>query len=370
MELLEGVMAFAVVMIVLSTIVTGIAEALLRLTATRQTVLADAIKAFLRTEVAPIFEDKLRKRFDVPDGKDPVEYAADKTMRDLVLNPLVNYAERKVGEDKLQNFGWWRKLNHGVEKLTTYSMLQRLAKTEIGIEIASLARSEQRRVLTDLSRTYERYVAASNEVFRKNAHMGSAFIALVLCFSVNVSAGTVFDHLMNNPDARASLIERADAVAADNAEQIARLDALLEKLDEGGEIEGYELAEVKTLAATFDDQTRDLMEREALPIGWDQFPYNGDEAPTEDYLIWFVNVVAAAALVSLGGPFWYRVFASLSSLTQVVRQFSGTGRKETIEAGAKDQPASDAAIAKEDIAVTFDTALPEASRKAATEATA
>ena len=42
MDLLEGAAAFAVVMIVFSTIVTGIVEGILRLTATRQAVLARA----------------------------------------------------------------------------------------------------------------------------------------------------------------------------------------------------------------------------------------------------------------------------------------------------------------------------------------
>lgn len=366
MELLEGVMAFAVVMIILSTIVTGIAEALIRLFATRQQVLADAVSSFFRNEVVPRLTAQIGSAYA---GKSAPEIV-DALTREMVLNPLAATVEKKT---EVGRYSWWRRLNHGIEKLSTYSFLQRLAKTKLGRELKDMAEAEKMEVLTDLSRTYERYVAASNEIFRKYAHVVTTCVAVLLCFGANIDAGRVFDHLMNSPDARASLVAQAETAATTNAEAVARLDELVGKLNAGQQIDGLEAEEMKTLAADVAKPLEGLIEKDQLPLGPSYYPYcewldRDCAAPADRNLFtWILNVLVAGALVSLGGPFWYRVFASLSSLTQSLRQMGGGGRREVIEEGAAEQPASGAALKDEDIARTFDIA---AGTKVAPAATA
>ena len=375
MELLEGAAAFAVVMIVLSTIVTGIVEAILRVLATRQEVLAKAVKAFFANEITPRFEAELRRAYDVPEGEPVAKTVVEKLAREMVLNPLAQTVEDRHGKATLDKYGWWTRLRDGIETLTTYSLLQRLAKTKFGAELMETGAAARREALTAISRTYERYVAASNEVFRTRAHVATAFIAMALCTAANIDAGRVFSHLIDDPAARAGWIERGEA--ANEAEMAARgrVEALIGKLEAGEAIEGFDVADLKAAIAAPAADVGELTATDGLPIGPKYYPYctktmheglamvglsDGEQVGAckvdRTPLSWAINVIVAGMLVSLGGPFWYRVFSSLSSLAKVARQMGGGGRADKIDKDAPGQPASAKALTGEDIAKTFETA--------------
>ena len=581
MELLEGVMAFAVVMIILSTIATGITEAILRLLATRQRVLGKALKSLFAKEILPRFGPSLEARY----GIDPSKIGAlsraeiaDLLMRQMTLNPSGTPGEDKEMEALDGGTSWfggrlWLCATRGVERLTTYSFIQRLAKTEVGVALVDSltdtvsdrligARSEEavaaaggagaapeidrlaeisgnieaaeqkrraaaqarraaaearlsdalaeavetinseaaeqavrlvhdlasrapvdiraaleivdaaklareyvkftsaetlvetvlleaeaigreeaernvadekiraqdratladafeaamkvadspavkqavvslaeatghvlgdaiasvvedaeaalkaklNRTLNDVSRTFERYVAAANETFRAHAHVVTVIVAFSICIFGNVDAGRVFNHLMNNPDVRDALIAQAEDSSEANRAAIEALNVTLARLEKGEE-SGLSEEEIAKLGEVIAPLGK-LIDRDQLPIGSAYYPYCGlspldflGEAPAADSaackggtdrdgLSWLVNVLIAGALVSMGGPFWYRVFASLSQLASMLRHFGGGGGKEKIEPDdEKEQPASASAQKKEDIATTFLTAM-------------
>lgn len=703
MELLEGVMAFAVVMIILSTIVTGITEAVLRLLATRQKVLGDAVKSLLTKEILPRVGERIGEKYGVdPNTKEGRLKLAEMFARELTNN-VSDHEDERVGRGEIVDpvktrFGKLRRrLSLGIETLTTYSFLQRIAKSDIGdafiesfnsriaykatlereqtelqaraagragpakeaieaispametageaaaavaqlkagvaeaaekkrrdfqgkldaalsalsdvaarqaaneamrlaatasgggvtrealqelkrkalkrkrlqwsqasgpkaaveelfddleayagkaqkefmellskrdgarrdladalerarmaavndedlqfaikaletsaggllgdaaagvyVRARDYARKELEDRLQDVTRTYERYVAGANEVFKANAHRFTVGVAFAVCIIGNVDAGRVFTHLLDNPETRASLIAQIDEVNAANEEQIKSLNQLMvtasrtspplrvqaaadlvsagsvlkaalapepdklvldaiktaaggfrDRLSEyppkkpGDQPAAYgavvaftppaiakvaELAEAPDLTAVtkeavakalaeaeaamnavrqdaafvgygsteemmdsiteLRDQFGKLVSDDGLPIGSSYYPYCGSwiaehlakwsiidsvECPTEDNndrnpAIWLLNVLVAGALLSLGGPFWYRVFASLSQVAQMVRQLGGGGRRETIDPDAKEQPASAEAMKKENIVDTFLTA--------------
>lgn len=356
MEILEGAAAFAVVMIVLSTIVTGISEAMLRLLAVRQAVLADAIERLIVDEIVPSVKDKLTGVLDMDADGDLSGADVDMLKEKLTLSPL---AEKTL---KIP----FATMRFGHERITTYSLLQRIAKSELGDALAKAGRAELREKLTDIARTYERYAAAAAERFRYKAHRYTAIAAVLFAFGANVDAGRVFVYLMDDPSVRAQLFAQAEQAKTDNDAAIERLRAA--QTGEG-EASLEEVSEaVDGLASSLAAYRTDLR----LPIGPSYYPYCGsglseltifgfelDEVftatncagnPDRSYFGWAAYTLLAGVLIGLGGPFWYRVYSSLSRIIGMARSFGGG---EVIDEGATNQPASHKALSGEDIVTTF-----------------
>lgn len=354
MDILEGAAAFAVVMIVMSTIVTGIAEAFVRLLAVRQAVLVEAIERLVVDRIAPAIAAQIGKELKKADDSGLTAEALARVKNALTLSPLADHA--RIG-------GPLSKMRFGHERITTYSFLQRLAKSQLGDALAQYGRAELRERLTDIARTYERYAAAAAERFRYKAHRYTAVIAVLFAFGANIDAGRVFVHLMENPEIRAKLIEQADPAFRANQDAQARLQRVLD----GDTGEGT-LEEARKAA----DEARRALDRvtaeAALPIGPSYYPFCGDtfigrlfDKPAcagvtdRTWFGWIAYTALAGVLIGLGGPFWYRVYASLSKLLSVARDFTGGGG-ETITKESDGQPASKKALTEEDIVTTFMTA--------------
>lgn len=380
MDLLEGAAAFAVVMIIFSTIVTGVVEGILRFTATRQAVLSKAVKDLMKREILPRFKSELAARYDLDlDTKEGREAALQRFADQMTLN-LVSDIDVDGAAPRTGSLARWSALwNSGVEKLTTYAFLQRVAKSEFGAVLAEKGRGELRDRLTDLARTYERYVAASNEQFRRYAHVWTTVVAALFAVIVNVDAGRVFTHLMDSPEARAALIAYGEEAAEANREQVAELNELISKLElwrpgqPAPEGAGFETVEDMRKAVTeLKAALAPVLETHQLPVGWDYYPYCGSptlaqfkisttdpalcadpvDAAEGHLALWALNAFVAGVLISLGGPFWYRVFSGLSRLAATANMLRG-GRSDTIEAEAPDQTASKAPLTTEDVSTTF-----------------
>lgn len=358
MEILEGAAAFAVVMIVFSTIVTGMAEAFLRLLAVRQTVLADAIERLIVDEIVPATRDGLKGVLDL--DRDGRLSAGDVAMlkAKLSLSPL---ARTLVGAP-------FREMRFGHEKITTYSLLQRLAKSELGDALAKEGRGALRARLTDIARTYERYAAAARERFRYKAHRYTAVIAVLFAFAANIDAGRIFTYVMDNPGARQALLASAEAARAEYDAAAARLDAAM--AGEGEAAPKDAAAAAARALQTLETYREDVR----LPIGPGYYPYCGldvlsivsgggaaDEAAKDacgeeaDRSLpgWIAYTLLAGVMIGLGGPFWYKVYASLSRVIGFARSLGGG---EVIDEKSGDQPASRRALTEEDIVTTFEIA--------------
>ena len=93
-----------------------------------------------------------------------------------------------------------------------------------------------------------------------------------------------------------------------------------------------------------------------LPVGWRYFPYCMSDRPATEggYLAcgdwkgasfyekivaalrWVVLTTVAGVLIGLGGPFWFKVFSSLSQVAQVLRAFGlGAGKPSRAEDAPK-----------------------------------
>ncbi|SLN64695.1 hypothetical protein PEL8287_03574 [Roseovarius litorisediminis] len=413
MEILEATLSFALVMIIFSTIATTLTEALMRIVAMRPRVLVRAIGELLKND--PFFAAHLdRVVEEISKGTEKLDSALQEKLQKLqdeltekgatvsaqVLQPVVDAVQQKnqaAKQQPAQNLldaltvnpslssrmedagGSWpfsilrKSLRfcrgdgaNRVDRLSTCAFLHRLAKTEAGEKLATLAEAELGDVLADLSTTYERYIAASNEFFRKRAHAVTLWISFALAFAVNFEAGTVFRHLMDSPETREALLAEATAVVEENQEAVRSLQSLLKQpavpavvtpgaasteataAEEGGnepapaaDPEGVDLAqEVQAIRQTLEKLDSEM----ALPLGYKTSAFWGRQGeqttcPEGDMICkwqwssvnWFIQVVLAGFLIGLGGPFWYKFYASMSSLVEVLRALKRPASPEMIQ---------------------------------------
>lgn len=453
MDILQGALAFAVAMIVFSTVVTGIVEVILRGLRVRPLLLIQAMEHYVEQYLQ---REMQRRGLSVSNSED-----FDKLKTHIVGALVGNPAKAKVptidavggadGVDKIGRFS-------AVEDLSTYAFLQRLAKTEAGQELVTRyeelktdGHEKLQSFLQDALRTFERYMATVNERFRIRSQRYAMIVALLVAFGFNISAGRLFTQLTTDTPLQQRLIVEAEQYADENFRRAAELNAQLTASNdvtdsssaEGDAAQTASADAIGSAAAPLPEQTvKDLLARadalqqrseellfqSGLPVGPDHFPYNltcaqwhrmlisdtsgvsgessgGSNAdtpaapeqsaqsddlvlricaglawlngtapasdaaetdasaevgaaagtgnnPAEDtpltrgnLLMWLINVVIAGFLIGLGGPFWYRVYSSLSNVAQVVRMLSGgDARPEVLTEKSAKLPATQAGI--------------------------
>ena len=334
MELLQSAMAFAVVMIILSTIVAGIVELLLRVLAARAGTLENAIKALFDDVIWPRTKQAVTALAEnqVKDGE--TEAQRDERLKKAFIGAMTDNPAYSPGAPVEGAMWILDRITAGSAKekidiLSTLAFVERLGKTEIGKAIAQEGQERLDLIIRDFAASYERYSAASIEALRKRGSQFAMVVAVIFALAANVDAIRLFSFLVDNPGVRTSLIEQAEEAAEQNQAAIADMKAVLEKL-ESGEIPESDLPEelkgqVSELKASFSSLTE-----AGLPIGRTYYPWTDLGRPGPEglhgslaFVLWVFNAMLAGVLIGLGGPFWYKAFTGLSQLLQVLRVFRG-----------------------------------------------
>ena len=357
MHMLESAMAFAVVMVIFSTIVTGLVEAILRLFALRQKALGRAIENLLRNEVQPALVYALGQAKDAAAGVEELTEKLEKAHATVsgwhgeITGFIADFTGNPLGDKAAtEKPGWWDRRLRKIDELTTYSFLQRLAKSEMATEIAKLDDDQLAAFLANISRTYERYIAASHELYRKWSYVVTTIAAMIFAVAYNVDAGRVYVHLMDDPATRASLIEHADQAMEENRKAVQSLQVLLGEFEaKEGEEQPAAKSESEVLAeiAATREALNALREDSSLPVGPSLWPYcmgqkalscdedRGTSMLSLDFAFWLLNVLLAGVLIGLGGPFWSKVYTRLA---QLAGRIPGMGRNIELVDDADDAP--------------------------------
>jgi len=383
MHMLESAMAFAVVMIIFSTIVTGLVQAFLRAVSLRKRTLKHSLALFIQDEVKPQLLSSLKQTQAAVQTLDKAADDVEAMVASFTANPI------KADRDSWLSRVLAKRLER-IDELTAYSFLQRLAKSDLSATIRQMNDDQLNNYLANVMRTYDRYMAASTEFYRKKSHILTVMVAMTLAAVFNVPAARVYMHLMDNPETRAELIN-----AADNAIEANR--AAEERLREFWHEQGVIARQAADPAAQPTDQpqpsTDDMAARKevakqitdlrntleslrtdtGLPNGPSMWPFCYGErsaalsecsaaAEAErgvwSYIYWAFNVALAGVLIGLGGPFWAKVYTRLAQFAG--RPLSKGGNPELVapDAGgdatkkAADNPAAAFRIAAGEVTYT------------------
>ena len=361
MELLESALAFAVVMIVLSTIVTGIVEALLRFFGVRQKTLRATIESLFDKIVWPRLEARLkqqaasRKTAGTDGAASDVETSARSDfVNGMTFNPAAGSSDRLLSHQKR------------IDVLSVVAFAERLGRTDVGQAILAEGTAAVEPIIQDFTRSFERFSSAGREVFRKNAKQAAIAVGIVLAFAANIDAGRLFTTLTDNPDVRQSLIEQAGKAAEANQKAVATLQTLQDQIASNG-LQDNQAEEIKTQIGEIKGGLEALAS-EGLPIGHSFYPYCtqgtvGDKAcaaspdnatRVEKAVSWVLLTIVAGVLIGLGGPFWFRVFSGLSQVFQVLRAFRGGSQPEqAVPEKLPTTPAAEASAKPESVLDAF-----------------
>lgn len=345
---LEAVLAFALTMLVFSTMVSVIVEALHRLSAMRE-------RGFRRM-LEQLYDEVVVERFAAALSANGGA-ARDEYLEALTNNP--GWPPEKRG--LLGKFlNWWapRKLT----SLTTMQFVERLAGTDVGRAIRAEGAARLETLVNDMAQKYERFGDGAREYYRRRAKMASVLIAMGLAFFANVDAVRLFKAYLNDEQLTADVIAQSEEIQQKFEMQEERLRELRDKVDRKEPLGGDQLEEAQKLTATVREDLEALSAR-GIPVGYEFYP--GCRPPAADpacatlktktveawfifrplvraaqawgenpldFLGWFLSVVLGGVLIGLGGPFWYDTVRSLSRVVQLARA-AGVGRKPEAKEG-------------------------------------
>jgi hypothetical protein len=330
MPLIEAFLALALTMLSLAMIATLAVEFFHRITGTRAKDLEGMLEKFYDSELKSVVEAELLPGLKSSDEK--LATHRRKFVKSMVDNPLLVKESPGLGERiraRLNRF----------DVISTEDFFKQLAYTDIGRRIKAKAEEEIDDFVDSLSRAYDRFGEAATDLFKRRARLISLVAGILVAFGMNVNGLSLFQSYMNDPHLRASVVSRADEIAA-----------AFEDKQGDREIEGFRNKE------DFDEYLGSFKEEVGSLAGvgvdfgysWDLAPGRlwrsdeGEEAESfpkwRGTLFWLLGVLGTGLLIGLGGPFWFDVVRKLTAVTQGIRGGVPTG---SASAGETAGPAAD-----------------------------
>jgi hypothetical protein len=326
MTWLNAALAFALSMIVFSTIVSALTECMHRVFHMREAGLERMLEQVFERHVKPALAAQL----------DKVDVA-------LVRTNFTEALRRNLAVDGTAPVGWLRAWSapRYLDSLSTREFVQRLADTEIGKMILERPLAEKDRIVNDLASRFERLGTDASLFFQHRAGFVSFLFALVVAFGLNVDPVRLFSSFIVDHQLTSQILGQQEAVMAASQQQQQRLaEAQQQPADD---------ALLKASYARFEaavEQSTLL----GLPIGSAYFPWCREVAQggqwrdarcagwtkaldVEGYravagaivafsgvlAAWLATTFLAGVMIGLGGPFWFDAARRLSQVIDGLR---------------------------------------------------
>lgn len=379
MNWLLAAVAFAVAMMLLSTITSTVTEFLHRICHMRERGLRMILEQLFQDTVWPRVADRLGDRLGNV-GKDE---ACKRFVEQLTRNRAVPTS------------GWFWKIGEWLApaRITSLSPIElagRLAETEFGGHLAARAGAAAELAVEDLTRRFERIGADASAYFQQRATTLSLLVAVALAFVLNVDAVRLFNVLASDRALAERLAAQGNAMSPDGAQATPVAPAPASTND--GK------AEVQAVAADVErarQQTAEVL-ASGLPIGSRYFPYcDGGglgaacvalgaltaQSPSKEareayeksalwgtlgtvgalwhvWLRWLALTLLSGLLIGLGSPFWFNAFTRLSSLLEIGRVLGLRTRYDAEAGNTREAPVQAASAPPTTPAAAFRAALP------------
>lgn len=337
MEWIEAALAFAVIMMVFSTMVTVMVETLHRFLRIRE----KGLEEMMETVYIKVIQPRLSMSLELQGAT--VNRFVEK-MTSTRFQPVASSTGFKLVTKFVNLFN---ANTDRLKSLTTLEFVERLAETPVGRSLVSEAKLRGKEhaddFLKDLASKYEDIGESASDYFARRSQVISIWLALALAIALNVNAIHLFQTLLTNEDVRNAWIKQGEKVADQAKQQQEELDKFLAESPGAGNVSSQEIqqavdANIKQLNAAA-VSLRDS----GIPIGWENAPWNSMQWQTADALssgwmlvMWILDVLLAGLLIGLGGPFWFDTFRKLSALTAMMRGLQ-TPVQKTKEPGQQQQ---------------------------------
>ncbi|TQV87074.1 hypothetical protein [Aliikangiella coralliicola] len=348
MQWIEASLAFAVTMMVFSTIVSVIIETAHRVLRLREKGLKRLMSHIYRDVIQP----RLSHRLNWGDGSTARFQTGMTGARFLPVD------EQATG---LKKWVYNRVNAKEIKSLTTLEFIERLAETPAGKELLNETRQRGRKYLEtfleDLASKYEDFGENAREYFARRARLFSVMTAILVAFVLNVNAIHLFQTFLMDKELRQEMISKGESVAKQLDKQLESQRRELNRTENTEEkvIDASESDQSKPAPPTTEDEAEKIRENfvqlrslkasinsSGIPIGSETRPWNLSEwqdieksqsglgifwAKSSMVFVWLISVFLTGILIGLGGPFWFDIFRKLTALTSVARGLQTTVQK-------------------------------------------
>jgi hypothetical protein len=387
MAWLEAILAFAVTMMALSTMVSMIVETFHRVAGLRERGLCFMTEQVFQKVILPkisVAQETAAQKSNRKNGAfDPKAFAAV-----LTSNRFIPQNDMAPWYKKIIPFLFLK--GKSMKTMTTLEFIERLGESPAGHQLLQDANRRGKAyldmIISDIANKYEDFGESAREYFTRRARLVSVGIAVVLAFSINFDAIHVFKAYLSSQSIRAALIEKGDDIAGKLKKQEEKLNEYLGDIEKekqnkdkktaeapgtSGEAEpnpantekggagdntGQDSAgskqtdpeqasiqKIKENQKNIKNLYDDLLGY-GVPIGWNYAPFNA-AAPKWDNLNswkkcllcigWFISVLIGGFLIGLGGPFWFDFYKRMSVFTNLVKGLQSDVQKQKDELADK-----------------------------------
>jgi hypothetical protein len=334
MKWLEALLAFALTMIVFSTMVSVILEMIYRFLREREKLFVLMLERLFNQVLWPLVRQRLSQMNIADVRRDFVDALARNT---AAADP--DAVSRRRGLRRIDN-----------SKMTVLEFAERLAGTDVGKAIAAEGQARVVAIVNDLAQKYERFCAGARTFLMERSLTYTLFISILLAFALNIDAVVLFRSFVQDEKLRQAVVARYDVIVQEMKEAEA---ALAKAKTEPGEDAKKNLEQIEARRKELQRQAADLIDV-GLPIGYENFPgclkpgirtsvdigdcnmpaevkgflsgmWHNATQRTPQFLFWVVSVILGGLLIGLGAPFWFDVAQGLSKSLQVLK---AVGRRE------------------------------------------
>lgn len=328
MKWLEALLAFALTMIVFSTMVSVILEMIYRFLREREKLFVLMLERLFNQVLWPLVQQRLGQ-MDMADVRRKfVDALARNT---AAADP--DAAERRRGLRRIDN-----------SKLTVLEFAERLAGTDVGKAIAAEGQARVIAIVNDLAQKYERFCAGARTYLMERSLTWTLVISMLLAFALNIDAVVLFRSFVQDENLRQAMVARYDVIVQEMKEAEA---ALAKAKTDATEDPKKNLEQIEARRKDLQRQLGEVIDV-GLPIGYENFPgclkpgirtsvdvgdctmpqevkgflggmWHNATQRTPQFLFWIVSVVLGGLLIGLGAPFWFDVAQGLSKSLQLLK---------------------------------------------------
>lgn len=380
MQILESALAFAITMLVLSLVCSSFVEIIHRVLMMREAglkyMLGQIFDQVLAKHVQPWVDREGAKLLDQNSTTAAIHKAARRSFVERMAanrapmgvkpktTPVSNVASVAILDQQKDSWVYGLLGGRDLTSLTPAQFMERLGSMDVGKELAAAASAAGEgaadavdSVLTDVAQKFEAFGKEAATYFEGRARLLSVCVAIVLAFAIRVDAIELFNTFLRDPNARNKVIEQAQVVTAQAAQNLQKASNAAPQSQEAKE---QAEALLKELQSTV-DSTKATVKQYAdlgLPIGWhkDNASLNpwaptctkdgvmriladGGSCRSGEKLIAFgwwpwlrlvASLVLGGVLIGLGAPFWYNAVTGLTNIRNIAKDISGVNQR-TVE---------------------------------------
>jgi hypothetical protein len=301
MPILDAALAFALTMLVISTVVTALLNLFRAVAGTRTIVMKQMLEEYYKKELQPVIAREMVRL------KGVVNATTEAELKKLAGEVSTSKLFADVDIKKLV-------------EASTSEITERLKRSDLGTKLMTDLKTEADTIFTELGKRYEAVGARFTVSFRTNSKWWATVIALGLALVLNIDSIFIMDSYIKDQGLRNAVIAQRDSIQQDYTDLVSSME---------GQDDTVTKQELEDAFSESQNQITTLTGI-GLPIGWTYFPHAGwknsqDEAytsrnNTQGWTFWVLGILLTAGLAGLGGPFWYDAVSGISHAADAARK--------------------------------------------------